>query len=861
MKNRESPYLYSLVAVFVFLAMGIAVAGYFYYRHNAQALIQTSQKQLISIADLTVTLIKSWREERLGDATVLGTTPYLSELASRMAGTGPPVSPAERKKATEWLEAYEQAYGYKAILICTGDGRILLSSTDDDRIRPGQEDWFSLQAGQDRASMSDIHTGPYGTVIHMVSPIAGTAGIYHIIFAIDAAEFFSPIMESWPVQTESGEILLVEQAGNQILFLSTLKRQAGRISSFLLEARPDLPAFHAAQGASLEMEGIDYSGVRVIAVTRPIPDTPWGIVTKVDVREVMAPLYGIMYQVILICTLLIGAAAAATTLLWQRQRTAARLAEAERYLVVSKDLEASETNYRRLYQSITDALVQMDMQGRIIDCNRAFEDMLGYSLDELKNKAYVELTPERWHDFEAWIAAEQILPRGYSDVYEKEYIRKDGTLFPVELKHFLLKDDKGEFIGTWTFVRDITERKEIQRALRESEERFRSIFERSMDGLVVADMETLRFVMANEAYCQMLGYSREEIENLSIVNVHFEEDLPFIMQEVARHIRVGGGESKGLRIKRKDGSSFFADVASYEVVLGGSRYLTGIFRDVSDKLLQEKALLEAKEAAEEASRAKSEFVANMSHELRTPLTAVVGFGSLLLQSELTARQQDHVTKIQGSARSLLQIIGDILDFSKIESGKMELESADFYLDDVLGHAMNLVTVKAQEKRLELMLSVDNDVPMVLKGDPLRLGQILINLLSNAVKFTERGEVALAATTVQGGKTTDDIMLSFTVSDTGIGMTEGQRAGLFQMFNQADTSTTRKYGGTGLGLSICRKLVALMGGSITAESEAGKGSRFTFTARLNRSPLDQPREFKAISGPQRMQAMVVDDNKA
>lgn len=861
MTNREQSYLFGMIAVFVILSLGIATAGYLFYRHNVRQNLAIATNQIHAVADLKVGEIARWRQERLADAKLISLNPYLRELAPRLAGSGAPLSPGEQKMALEWLKVYERQGGYSAILLCDKNGRILLSTTTGQRIEPRNEEWFLRTDSLDKVFMTSLRAEPYGTVMDMVAPVAVGPRKYYVVFEIDASTFLLPLVESWPTPSQSGETILVEQTGDEILFLTKPRRHKGESMVFRVKERKDLPAFYAVHGMAREMEGIDYDGIPVLAATRPVPGTPWGLVAKIDLSEIRAPMYRMMTIVVIACLLLIGIAGGATGLLWQRQRTAMRLAEAERFLAVSKELETSEANYRRLYESISDAVVQVDMQGRIIDCNRAYEEMLGYSLEEPREKTYMELTPERWHDFEAWIVAEQILPKGHSDVYEKEYIRKDGTVFPVELRTFLLKGDDGEPFGMWAFVRDITERKEAQRTLRESEERFRTIFDKSMDGLVVADMETMRFFTANAAYCQLLGYTPEEIVGLSVLDVHPEEDLPFVKKEFARHARVGGGELKGIRLKKKDGSVFFADISSYEIVLGGKHYMAGIFRDVTEKLLHEKSLLDAKEAAEQASRAKSDFVANMSHELRTPLTAVVGFGNLLLRSELTPRQRDHVAKIQASAQSLLQIIGDILDFSKIESGKMELESADFYLDDVLTHSLNLVTVKAQEKRVELLLSVDNAVPRALKGDPLRLGQVLANLLSNAVKFTERGEVTLSVTTAPDRGPADCITLRFSVRDTGIGMTDQQRAGLFRIFSQADTSTTRKYGGSGLGLSICKRLVALMGGDISVESEPGRGSRFTFTARFAPSLLDQPREFKAALALRNRRIMVVDDNDA
>jgi two-component system sensor histidine kinase/response regulator len=282
-----------------------------------------------------------------------------------------------------------------------------------------------------------------------------------------------------------------------------------------------------------------------------------------------------------------------------------------------------------------------------------------------------------------------------------------------------------------------------------------------------------------------------------------------------------------------------------------------VYKKVIDELeTKESQLRVLKEAAEAATRMKSDFLANMSHEIRTPMNGIIGMAHLALTTDLTPKQRDYVTKIQQSGQHLLGIINDILDFSKIEAGRLSVERTELQLDEVLENVASLIAAKAGAKGLEFVFDVAPDVPTSLIGDPLRLGQILINYANNAVKFTDTGGIVLRIRRVE--ERDSDLILRFEIQDTGIGITPEQIGRLFQSFSQADTSTTRKYGGTGLGLAISKRLAELMGGAVGVESVPGKGSTFWFTALLGRAQT-KPRILVPQPDLRKRRALVADDN--
>ncbi len=492
---------------------------------------------------------------------------------------------------------------------------------------------------------------------------------------------------------------------------------------------------------------------------------------------------------------------------------------------------------------------------RFTGCNQAYEAAFGVRREVFIGRRVLDLDYLPQADREAFQAEDEAIIASQGRAQREIDIRyADGTPHRAiySITAFQLAD--GTPAGMLGVLFDITE-------LRRAEAKLREV----TDDLPGAVFQLLRrpdgsryFPFVSAGVERIFGISRERAlaDYSAIMAAVLEEDRHLVNESIEASARSLERRVGSYRVKLPDGGvRWVRSESTPHLQQDGSILWNGALSDLTAEKEAEGALAEARRAAEAANRAKSEFLANMSHEIRTPMNAILGMTHLALGSDLDGRQRNYLDKIDGAARALLRIVNDILDFSKIEAGKLGIEKVEFRLGDVLDNLASLLGAKAQEQNLELLFNIEPDVPDALLGDPLRLGQILLNLVNNAIKFTSAGEVVVTARLARE----DDrgATLQFEVRDTGIGLTPEQQARLFQPFEQADGSTTRRFGGTGLGLAICRRLVELMGGRIWAESEPGRGSTFLFTVELEK------RGGSGGLGPDAglagKRALVVDDN--
>jgi PAS domain S-box-containing protein len=491
-----------------------------------------------------------------------------------------------------------------------------------------------------------------------------------------------------------------------------------------------------------------------------------------------------------------------------------------------KDLVSRKEQFELAVRGSNDGIWDWDLQSNALFLSTRWKGMLGYSDDELKNE--FATFQSLLHDEDTLGVMEYVRRylEGEIGTYDTEFRlrHKDGTYRWIRARGEALRGPDGKpyrMAGSHT---DITQEKNSALRLAEREEQFRIIFHSSPQPMALTEAHTGKLIEVNDVFCEKLQAPRSKILGRTTTELGFYTPAD---REVFTSRLLAEGSVKGLEMDftTPEGKTITAKMFATFVTVNSRKYVLTIFDDITEQKRAETELIAAKQAAEAASRAKSEFLSNMSHEIRTPLNGVIGFSSLLQQTALQPVQMQYVENITSSAHLLLGIINDILDFSKIEAGKLELELVKTDLIALLQQSVDIIKFPAERKGLEVLLDIEPHLPRFARVDPIRLKQVLANLLGNAIKFTAKGEVALKVrcSRSDSGQAT----LYFTIRDTGIGIPRHRQKRLFKAFSQADSSTTRQFGGTGLGLIISDMLTKKMGGTIELSSRPGKGTVFSF----------------------------------
>jgi len=533
-----------------------------------------------------------------------------------------------------------------------------------------------------------------------------------------------------------------------------------------------------------------------------------------------------------------------------------------------KDTQAKFEQSRYLLDSLMDYLPHniyfKDAESCFIRINKALTECFGLNEpSEAFGKNDFDFFTEE-HARPAMADEQQIIRTGKPilEKEEEETWSDRPTTWAVTTK-MPLYDERGKVVGTFGVSRDITAQRQAQEALRTSEMRYRTLYDSSRDAIMVLT-PTEGFLSGNPAAIKIFGCrDEEEFTSCTPADLSPEYQPDGVLSGAKAQQMMATAMKEGSHFfewkhRRIDDSEFFATVLLTLLELEGKDYLQATVRDITDQKLAAEELRVAKEAAEAANEAKSEFLARMSHEIRTPMNAVIGMTELLLDTDMSPTQHEYLGLVRESAESLLSVINDILDFSRIEADKLELGSTTFDVRESLGDTMKALGIRAHAENLELACRFASEVPERLVGDLDRLRQIIVNLVGNAIKFTDEGEVLLNVEVES--RSDNDVDLHFSVTDTGIGIPPEKCSTIFDAFEQVDGSRTRKFGGSGLGLAICSRLVGMMGGQIWLESEVDRGSTFhfmvPFVVQMDDSAKPPSVEPAVLEN---MPVLVVDDN--
>ncbi|WP_411342613.1 PAS domain S-box protein [Paenibacillus sp. WLX1005] len=526
-------------------------------------------------------------------------------------------------------------------------------------------------------------------------------------------------------------------------------------------------------------------------------------------------------------------------------------------LAITRDISERRENERRLkesesrYKSLFDfnplGIHALGLDGAYLSANTSFEQILGYKEEELvQGKFHALVAP---HDLDYTVERFEQAKQGRPQSYEIETIHKDGHKVDVDVTNVPIYVEE-ELVGVYAIVQDVTERNEQIDQIYKLSNQQELILNSVSEGIFGVDLDG-RTIFANPSAARMLGYDISEMVGQKQL-LEFEQSGPDGSPIISGETPIWQTLHEGYTLERdeavlwrKDHTSFLASYRVTPIVDHGVRVgMVIVFRDRTE----ENRIIQAREIAEQADRAKSEFLAIISHELRTPMNGMIGMMELLAETLEQDVQKEYAGIVMNSSNELLKIVNELLDFSKIEAGRMELEYEAVHLGELLTQVAELFEPVAAEKRISIVTELDRHLPQAIISDGSRLRQVLVNLVGNAVKFTETGGVHIAARCINQPDP-EKLVIGFTVRDTGVGIAKEEQSRLFQPFSQIRNQSRQHYGGTGLGLSICKKIIELMGGAIDVQSQQGAGATFSFTIALNAS--DYPEIQPGMNEPDKL----------
>lgn len=851
MNNKKpSGIPWHLIIIFLLLSTGIAAIGYHYYNVQVESATKEKMKELSAIADLKVHQIEHWREERMIDASYIYKNPLIADQIMRFRKNSS--SSALRREILGWMKPVQENRHYEEIYLFDREMNVLIALPEQHGgVYPEMKMHLEQAMHAKHVLISDLFRNRASKIyMDIVIPLIAPAGLNtpivgFVVLRINPNESLYPLILSWPIPSATAESLLVRHEGSEILFLNELRHRKN--TAFTLRfpvTKQDLPAAMASRGIKGEVEGIDYRGVPVLAAIKHIPDSPWHLIAKVDKSEVLS-LHHLRFRLIVILTgILVMVFGLIAGMLWRHQQT--------------QFYRRHEERFRQLFENMSSgvAVYETPDNGKsffFVDMNHAGENITRVNRNDIVGENVLDAFPG-------------IREMGLLEVFRRVWRSGNPETHPATrytdeklsfwVHNYVYKLPSGELVAIFD---DITERKQAEEALRYHEALLMETGKIAKVGGWEFDPASLRGTWTDEV-AHIHDLDPEEETNVEIgLSFYHGKSRTRIETAVKEAIEKRKPYDLELEMITAKGNHKWVRTIGHPIVEDGKVVkVRGSFQDITEQknaeeelriyrdhletLVQERTaeLEQANVRLRELDRLKSMFIASMSHELRTPLNSIIGFTGIILQGmvgPLNEEQQKQLTMVKNSARHLLGLINDIIDLSKIEAGKVQLFVEEFDLSILMREVFSSFRNSAEKKGIGVSLHMPDSI--VIVSDRKRIQQVVLNLVGNAIKFTDKGSVKIVArrreqgTDRKGGEPTDNGFIEIIVEDTGIGIRQEDMNKLFTAFGMIRVEGMPVQEGTGLGLYLSKKLAALLGGTITAASEFGKGSRFSFTLQGRR----------------------------
>ena len=819
----KSGFSIVLLLFFSLLAASIVIGGFLAYRSYERNHLAEVERQLSAIADLKVIQLIQYRKERLGDAGFLFGNDALISLVRRHLEH--PEDTNNTRTLQNRLHKLQSHYQYDRVRFIDANGKTRLSApTNLPPASAGELKMLSEVLRSGRVELCDFYRSDHDQRVYLAVSIplldrqADNRPLGLLSLRIDPELSLYPFLQRWPVPSRTAETLLVRREGQEVVFLNEprFKKNSALALRFPL-SQTNLPAARAVQGQTGIITGFDYRGKEVFADLRPVPDSPWFLVSKIETSEACAQQRQGLWAIGgLIALLLFGLGSVAA---FVRQRQRAAFYQKQHDILAA--LAESETRYQHLYESMTDGFTQTTMSGEIVRVNRTFLDMLGYSEEEALRLTYRDLTPEKWHAFEQQLVETQVMPSGSSELYEKEYIRKDGSVFPVELKTYLLRDAQGLPSGMWAMVRDISARKKNEVALRESQQLFATVANTSPALIWMSGIDK-GCTWFNQPWLTFTGRAMtEELGSGWTAGVH-PNDLPHCLQIYDESFESRHPFVMEYRLRRHDGEyRWLLDQGQprYDIAGAFAGYIGSCLDITEHKILENRVRHAVK------MESIGTLAGGVAHDFNNILMAIIGYGQLTLMSmSQDDPQRLNIEHMLEGADRAARLTKDLLLFSR----KQVSERKPVNLTEIVSTVEKFVVrVIGEDIACETRLPKE---PLVILADSHQLEQVLMNFATNARDAMPRGgvfSISAEQTTLNQdfiaahGFGRPGLYALLTVSDNGCGMDEQTRNRIFDPF-----FTTKEVGkGTGLGLAVVYGIIKQHEGYINVYSEPGKGATF------------------------------------